>query len=267
MDIKLTDPQKYWYVRKEKTQGFDMKSEYPSFLLEAFEGQTEGTVYLNELNKMIKDGRYCNFGYAEGIPVYTIWDLGWADTMAVIFVQNVMGQLKIIDYYENSRQPYHHYAKVLQDKPYVYGGHFLPHDASHHNLLNGKSALDNIKNLGLRNVRQIERKSIEEGIREVRKIFSTIWISKQANIFIKNENGIMEKINFYDRLNNYRYEWNEKLNEYSKEPIHDVNSHGADTLRGLSACINKISNTFIKANNVNRGFGGLRPLDEKRGIY
>ena len=42
------------------------------------------------------------------------------------------GQMyNFIDYFQDTQKPVEFYAKTLQDKPYVYGMHYLPHDAGH----------------------------------------------------------------------------------------------------------------------------------------
>lgn len=62
-------------------------------------------------------------------PVYTSWDLGMADFTAIWFWQVSGREFWVIDYYEMSGEGLAHYAKVLQGKGYLYGGHYLPHDA------------------------------------------------------------------------------------------------------------------------------------------
>lgn len=253
MNIHLSDGQKYWYVRKERTKGWMMKREYPSFLLEAFEGQTEGSVYLNEVGNMIKDKRYCSLKIIPDLPVYTIWDIGWGDTMVLLFVQASIGDsgkmINIVDYYENNRQRFAHYVKIIQDKPYLYGGHFLPHDGSKHSLDSGDTAKETLEKLGLRNVSIVERDpSLTMSLQEVRNIFHLLRINKdKASLF-------------YDRLNGYRYAWNDKMNEYSKDPIHDVNSHGADTLRAIPKIFSQINTTLPLPISMNTDFGGVKPL-------
>lgn len=260
MDIKLSLHQKYWYTRKEQTQGWTMRREYPSFVLEAFEGQTEGLVYINELGQLIKDGRYKSYKYDPSMPVYTFWDLGWSDSMTILFVQGSAMECRIFDYYENNRQKYAHYVKVLQDKPYVYANHYIPHDGKKHSLVNGKTVQENLQQLGLKNVKILERLGIEISLQEVRKIFMYFWI---------NKNPAYGATVFYDRINNYRYEWNEKMNCYSKDPVHDINSHGADPLRALAQVFNKLTNRpFIEDQNIttpNR-FGGVQPIYPELGL-
>lgn len=254
IDIKLSVSQKYWYTRKEETQGWLMKREYPSYILEAFEGVSEGTVYLHQLGAMVKDRRYKEFDYVPELPVYTFWDIGFGDYMAILFVQGGLGEVRILDYYENNRQTWDHYVHVLtKDKPYKYGGHWLPHDGRKHSLESGKDARQILTGLGLSNVHIDEIGGIQIGLQEVRRMFPFLWINK----------GNPGARLYYDRLNKYRYPWNDKMNEWGTDPIHDKNSHASDTLRGLAKNINKISRQFPMSAPVNQtnAYGGIDPSD------
>ena len=61
--------------------------------------------------------------------VWTAWDLGKNNATAIWFAQVVGREVHIIDYYEMTQAELDHYAKIVRDKPYVYAGHILPHDA------------------------------------------------------------------------------------------------------------------------------------------
>jgi len=248
--VRLSQAQKNWYVRKEKTLGWTMKREYPTHLLEAFEGQTEGSVYLNELGKMVADKRYSDFQVSDNVPVYVLYDFGWSDLFCLTFVQPGIGEyggeFRIIDYYENNRQKYSHYAKYIQEKPYHYGGHILPHDGGNHNLVNGLTVKDNLEKLGLRNIHIVERPpSLSLSIQATRNIFELLRIHRTNAELL------------YDRLNNYRFAWDDKNNEYSKDPIHDINSHGADTVRLLAHALPLIKTTFPVQRPRRRDPGGI----------
>jgi hypothetical protein len=68
--------------------------------------------------------------YETGAEVYTFWDLGVDDSMTIWFGQFIGKETRWIDYYENSGMGLAHYAKILKEKPYVYGDHYMPHDAA-----------------------------------------------------------------------------------------------------------------------------------------
>ena len=56
-------------------------------------------------------------------------NLGVDDSTSIWFFQIVGKEFRFIDYYENSGYGMAHYAGVLKEKPYVYGDHYMPHDA------------------------------------------------------------------------------------------------------------------------------------------
>jgi hypothetical protein len=63
--------------------------------------------------------------------------------------------------------------------------------------------------------------SIESGIDAGRLIFDRIWIEESLEDFINN-------------LSLYQYEWDDKLGQFKKQPIHDFTSHDADTFRYMA---------------------------------
>ena len=79
--------------------------------------------------------------YDPALPVDTDWDLGIGDAMAIWFSQSLRpGEVRLIDYYENSGEGLPFYAGVLKDKGYVYGEHWAPHDIRVRELGTGKRA-------------------------------------------------------------------------------------------------------------------------------
>jgi len=117
-----------WYVGKAKILGDDMLREYPSTPDEAFAVTIQGAYYANEIRQVRKEGRITKVPYQPGALVHTWWDLGMDDMMAIWFVQRIGRELHAIDYYENNGEGLAHYAKVLQDRGYLYGAHVGPHD-------------------------------------------------------------------------------------------------------------------------------------------
>ena len=88
--------------------------------------------------------------YEPSLPVYTAWDTGIGDTTAIWFAQFHGAQKRVIDYYEASGVGLDHYVGVLNEKPYIYGPHILPHDARVRELGTGKTRVETLTALGLR---------------------------------------------------------------------------------------------------------------------
>ena len=54
------------------------------------------------------------------LPVDTDWDLGVRDSTAIWFTQSLRsGEVRVIDYYENSGEGIPHYVRVLAEKSAV----------------------------------------------------------------------------------------------------------------------------------------------------
>lgn len=90
----------------------------------------DGAIYTNEIMAATEANRFTRVPYDGTKPVHTFWDLGRADMTAIWFAQVVGFEFRIIDYYQNRGHALGHYLKHLQGRPYVYGDHWLPHDAT-----------------------------------------------------------------------------------------------------------------------------------------
>ena len=84
-----------------------------------------GAFYGAEM-RAAEDKRITFVPYDSGYPVFTGWDLGYNDQTAIWFAQQKEGSVSIIDYEWGRNEPLATYAQRLKDKPYNYGGHFLP---------------------------------------------------------------------------------------------------------------------------------------------
>lgn len=83
----------------------------------------------------------------------------------------------IIEYYENSGEPLTFYLKLLQERPYQYGKHLVPHDAGVHEYSTGLTRIVVARNLG--NFLQAPNLSIDEGIDAVRNLLYRCWFDEE----------------------------------------------------------------------------------------
>jgi len=184
----------------------------------SFESANEGSYYGKLLEQAEQAGRVTQVPHQPELPVDTWWDLGIGDSTAIWFSQRAGLEQHLIDYYECNGEGLAHYAKVLQDKGYVYGSHWAPHDIAARELGTGKSRLEVARGLGL-NFKIAPRLSVEDGIESVRNLLPRCWFDAE-----KCRQGLRA-------LKSYHRDFNEQRQSYLPHPVHDWASHGADAFR------------------------------------
>lgn len=213
--VTLDASQRAWYVKKAEQQGDDIKREFPSTAKEAFEASIEGAYFATQMTTMRKQGRICRIPILDA-PVYTTWDLGLNDSMAITFWQDVGMERRAIDYYENSGEGFGHYARILQERGYNYVDHAMPHDADHR-MLNKEATTrrQEAESAGIKPVSVLKRISTEQdGIEASRRFFPNVYIDEERCARL------------IQCLDNYRKEWDDKLGVFKDRPLHDWASHG-----------------------------------------
>ena len=188
----------------------------------SFEAAIQGAFYAKEMKEATEDGRIPRVPYYRAASVITAWDLGIGDSTAIWFAQFVGQEIRIIDYYENSGVGLDHYAKVLLDKEYHYEQHILPHDVQVKELGTGKSRLETLDALGIRNIEIAPKLAVEDGIQAARTMIPKCWFDADSCT-----RGI-------EALRQYRRDFDEKLKTWRGRPLHDWTSHGADAFRYLA---------------------------------
>lgn len=187
-----------------------------------WEGHTksavEGAIYAEELAVAQAENRITSVPLLRGVPVNTYWDLGRSDQTAIWFVQYQPGARRVVDYYENSGLAIDHYVAKLQEKGYVYGTHYLPHDADNEVIQASKSVSGQLRDAfpqegAVKVVRRPARKML--GINAGRNVMSMALIDREACA-----DGLT-------RLRRYRYGVKDD-GARTVEPLHDENSNGAD---------------------------------------
>ena len=199
-----------------------MQQEYPSTPTESFETISEHSIYGGEIAKLRQQGRIKSVAIDHTKPVYTFWDIGRSKTDAtcIWFMQYVNGEYNFIDYYQNTQKPVSHYAAQLQNKGYIYGKHYLPHDAGHndHEMTTYE---DRLKGCGIDRTTIVPRISaLSVGIDMTRQKLPACNIDKD-----KCKPGIVA-------LERYSYNYDEKKGMYT-DPIHNWASHPSDAFRGF----------------------------------
>ena len=185
----------------------------------SFDKGVEGSYYGRAIEKARVEGRICNVKYEPRSPVHSAFDIGFGDSTSLVLWQEIGGELRIIDCYENQGEGMAHYVKWLQSKPYVYGNHYMPHDAGNGSIQTGRTLQDVAYELGLKTTILEREKDIQIGIEAVRSLLNICYIDEtKCKYLIKC-------------LENYQKRFNEKTNAYSETPLHSWASHMSDAFR------------------------------------
>ena len=179
-----------------------------------------GSVFGKQLTRAREDGRIGNVPCDEALGVYTAWDLGIGDATAIWFFQvTTGGEIHFIDHYESAGEDLGHYISVIQNKPYQYNKHFLPHDANARELQTNMTRVDFFRNRGINNVEVLRPTKFTLGQDDIslvaRPKFSKCWFDAK-----KCERGL-------ECLRAYHYEYDEKNKLLKDKPCHDWSSHSS----------------------------------------
>jgi len=205
-------------IRKEGVSEEHIQQEFYC----SFNRGVEGSYYGRLIEKAREEDRICNVAYETRSPVHTAWDIGYGDSTSITFWQEVGGELRIIDFYEAQGEGIAHYAKLIQAKPYVYGTHYMPHDAGSGSIQTGRTLQDIAWEQGLKTTVLERETDISVGIESVRALLSIAFIDEtKCKHLIKC-------------LENYHKKYNEKTQSYSEAPLHDWTSHAADSVRYMA---------------------------------
>lgn len=181
-----------------------------------------GAYYQKTIAKLEKDNRITSVVYEPKVVVDTAWDLGIGDTTAIWFCQSIGTEYRVIDYLEMSGQGLEWFVKELNKKDYIYGEHFLPHDAKARELGTGKSRVETLRSLGLKRIYVLPRWGVDDGIHAVRSLLPQCWFDE-----VKCRRGL-------EALKAYEKKWDGKNQIFMAKPKHNWASHGADAFRYLA---------------------------------
>lgn len=223
----LSFRQRAWYVATRDTDfsgdPAKMWQEYPSTPDEAFQQSTEGSYYAIQLAAARRDHRICKVRPVQHVPVNTFWDIGASDGTGIWLHQQIGVEHHFIGYIEAWGEPYSWFVKRLQELGYLWGTHYLPHDAEHKRQQGARVAapIDMLEEMtpGWRWETIPRVDEIQHGIQRVRDVFGQCWFDEVAC-----KDGLAH-------LSLYSKEWNTRLGCWKDIPKHDVHSEAADAFR------------------------------------
>lgn len=220
--------QRTWWIttRDDEFGGMDerMWQEYPSTPKEAFKVSTEGCYYSKQMSVARKQRRIGHVPHVEGVPVDTYWDIGAGDGTGVWLKQRIGAENRFVSYIEGWGEHYSHYIKRLQETGYIWGTHYLPHDADAKRQQGERvvSPREELEAMGLggrwETVPRVD--DLTHGIQLTRQAFSTCWFDAA---------GCKEGL---AHLALYRKTWSRKLSMFTEVPDKaGGHSEAADALR------------------------------------
>ena len=220
-----------------------MRKENPELFEHVWLGKpltaTTGSVFGKQLALAREEGRIGKVAYDDALGVYTAWDLGVGDSTAIWFFQVTNGgEIHFIDHYESAGEDLGHYISIVQNKPYNYNKHFLPHDAKARELQTGTTRVDFFNTRGIYNVEVLRPTRFTLGQDDIslvaRPKFSKCWFDEE-----KCQRGL-------ECLRAYHYEYNDKNKLLKDKPCHDWSSHSSSAF--IYALMAEAENVSVSAN-------------------
>jgi phage terminase large subunit len=220
-----------WFPETLKLEMESLKARDPEAHRTVWEGfcrQTvDGAIFAKEMQFAELENRITRVPYDATKPVHAVWDLGWADSTAIWFVQFIGMETRLIRYVEDNQQTISHYLALMQTYGYVYDTLWLPHDAQNKTLASqGKSIEEIVRAAGYK-TRVLDRVPVVDSINAARTIFRSCYFDRE---------------NCHDGLQclrHYRYEVDPDTKQFSRTPLHDQYSHGADAFRYIGLMVNE----------------------------
>jgi len=208
--------------KKLVTNGEMTQEEFEQEWYCSFESAIKGSYYARQISQLHKENRYRILPYDELLPVFTVWDLGVGKNLAVGFYQATGKEVRMIDYWQGENKDGLPQAiKELENKPYLYGKHFAPHDIKHTEFGTGKTRIVTAKELGI-DFEKVPELKVDDGIERGRLFFSRLWV----------DSNNCEK--WLDAMGQYRQAWDDKRGCFIETPYKDWTNHKADIHRYAS---------------------------------
>lgn len=233
MDTEIDLGQRAWYVAKRDTDFADtpdlMWREYPSTPAECWQASTDGKYYAAAMATARKEGRICQLPILPHVPVSSFWDLGASDDTAIWLHQDVEGWDHWIRFHEASGAGYLYFLQWMENLGYLWGAHYLPHDADQKRQQRQDRPSDYALASPVMILREMRPSWTWHVVPRVQNIQHGIDLTRHALARARfDAEGCKEGIAHLDA---YSRDFNTKLQVWHDHPRHDEHSHAADALR------------------------------------
>ena len=227
----------------------------------SFEEMDAAAVYGEAYMKLLEQKRDIDFNLDSSHPLFVVFDIGssgmHSDATAWIAFQWFNGRLFIYDCGEGHGKALPEYVDILRGKEWFnrLATIILPWDAEHHEKAVNTTPADMMRQV-FPNVAVLaksnkvfrlpgSRQSDFDEITDIQKVRMQLY------------NTIIHKTNcdwLLECLENFKYEFNTKLQMWSEKPLHDKHSHMMDALRYAVQATNELD--FFAGEFFDTGAGG-----------
>ena len=195
----------------------------------SFSAAIPGAYFAAEMADLRKQGRIgTHVKHNKALLVHTLWDIGFDDPTAIVFVQFDGPYIMVIDFYQSNGAGIAEYARVLDEKArelgYRYGAHVGPHDLKQHEVGSGLTVKKQARDAGIR-FDVTPRMAKLDSIQCVRTWLPRCYFSEDG-----------ECATLVAALEQHHAEYNEETQTFNSKPEHDWTSHPVDAFKtGASA--------------------------------
>jgi hypothetical protein len=194
-----------------------------------------GAVYLDHITRMPHNFAP-HFLYDPTLPVWTAWDIGFTDYVAIWFFQVRHQFVSFIDFFEHNGEHPPYYADVLKKKPYRYNPCILPPTDGFSTRIEGPSTASQLQQHGFRTLKA-PYSTEQGGIQQARLLLPACTFNS-----INCKTGIehLEKIRYIiDRKTGHKHD--------ATEP--GIHAHAADAFRYFAVSKGLWENNYNDAVN------------------
>ena len=192
----------------------------------SFIGNIQGSIYGDIIASLEDKKQIGRVPYDPGYLVSTAWDIGFSDATAIIFFQQVSQSINIIDYEEDIKFAFPHYAQILKEKDYIYDKHIGPHDLEQTSFESGKSLREVAYQMKVR-FRIAPRVKLDDGIHAAKMLLPRCYFDgDKCSKLIR-------------ALRHYHRKFSDKERVFKLKPVRDFSTHGCDAMRYLAVGLNE----------------------------
>jgi len=236
VSVRTSYKDNIWLSEISRTRIADMKATDEAKYLHIYGGepdsQVEGAIFGPEMKQAAAEGRIGSVPYNRARPVDTVWDLGFGDPCSIWFVQAYDGWFNFIDYFQDDHINIADYVIMLQNRGYVYGKDWLPHDGIdtiiHQNLAGSSDRTMSILEL----VRGAGRKADI-----IRKMLVTDQINAARTVFPQCRFDEKKCADGLQALRHYQWPPLSAEGVAQRKPLHNWPSHASSAFMGAAVVL------------------------------